>query len=292
MKSNYSSLFFIIVFSTIAVAQNDQVRTEKKIYKTVPGQELYVDIFYSVKANQKSKNPAIAFFHGGGWVFGDPSEFYGACRRYAEKGFTTFSFQYRLSMNEDGSYPNPDVKLIESAKDARSAMRWLRENAVYLRIDPDKIVASGQSAGGQLAWATALFDDINEQTDDLNISTMPNAMVLFSSNYNTLEPWIDMILGNDREQIWAVSPYHNLKPGLPPALAFHGNSDCMVLYYIARMFEEKMRQLGNPFEMITLDGRDHYLGEGNETYARYFDEGILEQTDEFLKRIGFMATDE
>lgn len=104
-------------------------------------------------------------------------------------------------INEDGSYPNPDVKLIESAKDVRSAMRWLREHADALRIDPDKIVVSGQSAGGQLAWATALFDEINEQTDNLNISTMPNVMVLYSSNYNTLEPWIDMILGNDREQI-------------------------------------------------------------------------------------------
>ncbi len=290
MKSIFSIFLFMIACTKVTCAQNDQVKSETKIYKVVNGRELYVDIFYSAKANQKVNNPAIAFFHGGGWVFGDPSDFHNACKRYAAKGFITFSFQYRLSVNEDGTYPHPDITLIESVKDARSAIRWLRENASTLKIDSNKIVVSGQSAGGQLAWSTALFDSINEKTDDLDISTLPNAMVLYSSNYNTLEPWIDMILGEKREQIWSVSPYHNLRPGLPPALAFHGRSDCTVLHYIAQFFDKKMRELGNTFQLISLEGRDHYLGEGIETYARYFDEAILEQTDEFLKKINFMPS--
>ena len=288
MKSIKIISAIILASSTFVTAQNVHINTEKRIYKQVEDRELNVDIFYSDAVQKKMDNPAIAFFHGGGWVFGDPSEFHGACKRYAEKGFITFSFQYRLSINEDGSFPNPDITLIESVKDARSAIRWLRENAESLKIDPKKIVVSGQSAGGQLAWSTALLDTINEQTDKLNISPMPNALVLYSSNYNTLEPWIDMIFAEKREQIWSVSPYHNLKSGLPPTLAFHGESDCTVLYYIAQFFNEKMHELGNPFELVTLEGRDHYLGEGNEKYARYFDEGILEQTDEFLTKIRFM----
>jgi len=288
MKSIKIISAIILASSTFVTAQNVHINTEKRIYKQVEDRELNVDIFYSDAVQKKMDNPAIAFFHGGGWVFGDPSEFHGACKRYAEKGFITFSFQYRLSINEDGSFPNPDITLIESVKDARSAIRWLRENAESLKIDPKKIVVSGQSAGGQLAWSTALLDTINEQTDKLNISPMPNALVLYSSNYNTLEPWIDMIFAEKREQIWSVSPYHNLKSGLPPTLAFHGESDCTVLYYIAQFFNEKMHELGNAFELVTLEGRDHYLGEGNEKYARYFDEGILEQTDEFLTKIRFM----
>jgi acetyl esterase/lipase len=285
----YPFIFLFIFTATIYVnAQSNNLIIEKKVYKKVNGHELSVDIFYSENAQKKPKNPVIAFFHGGGWIFGNPSEFHGVCKRYAEKGFITFSFQYRLSINEDGSYPNPEITLIESVKDARSAIRWLRENAESLKIDPDRVVVSGQSAGGQLAWATALFDTINEQTDNQNISPMPNALVLYSSNYNTLEPWIDMIFGDKRELIWSVSPYHNLKPGLPPTLAIHGGSDCTVLYYIAQFFEEKMHGLGNPFELITMQGRDHYLGEGNEKYARYVDEGILERTDEFLRKISFM----
>jgi len=110
---------------------------EKKIFKEINGQDLAVDVFYASQIIKESNNPAIAFFHGGGWVFGSPEEFHAACERYAKKGFVTFSFQYRLSINEDGTYPNPDISPIESVMDARSAVRWLRENSDPLNIDPD-----------------------------------------------------------------------------------------------------------------------------------------------------------
>jgi len=258
-------------------------------YKQVAGRELQVDVFQPAgPAPAGRPRPAIAFFHGGGWVFGDRTEFHGACRRYAEKGFVTFSFQYRLSVKADGSYPHPDVTLVESVKDARSAIRWLRANAAALGVDPQQVVVGGQSAGGQLAWSTALCDGINEATDDLAVSPRPDALVVYSSNYNSMEPWIDMIMGPRRAEIWSVSPYHNLKAGLPPALAFHSRDDRMVLYYSVDMFAVRTRELGNSYELVTLSGRDHYLGEGHPEYARYFDEAILEKTDAFLGRLGFM----
>ncbi|RXK55109.1 alpha/beta hydrolase [Oleiharenicola lentus] len=261
---------------------------ETRIYKRVAGRELQVDVFRPDGETARSGRPAIAFFHGGGWVFGRPAEFHGACRRYAAMGFVTFAFQYRLSINADGTYPHPDVTLVESVKDARSALRWLRANATTLGIDPHRIVVAGQSAGGQLAWSTVLFDPINEDTDDLNVSPRPDALLLYSSNYNTMEVWADLIMGQRRTQIWSVSPYHNLKSGLPPALAFHGREDATVPYYSVQLFATKTRELGNAFELVTVDGRQHYLGEGHEKYARYFDEAILERTDAFLREQGLM----
>ncbi len=261
---------------------------ETRIYKRVAGRELQVDVFQPDGKTAQTGRPAIAFFHGGGWVFGRPAEFHGACRRYAGMGFVTFAFQYRLSVNADGSYPHPDITLIESVKDARSAIRWLRANATALGIDPRRIVVAGQSAGGQLAWSTALFDTLNENGDDLQISPRPDALLLYSSNYNTMEVWADLLMDKRRTQIWSVSPYHNLKSGLPPALAFHGQEDSTVPYYSVQLFATKTRELGNAFKLVTVNGRQHYLGEGNEKYARYFDEDILEQTDAFLREQGFM----
>ena len=269
-------------------AEDDPVTMSTHVYKHVDGQELQVDVFQPARGTSDVARPAIAFFHGGGWVFGDRNEFHGACRRYAARGFVTATFQYRLSVNADGTYPNSNVTLVECVKDARSAVRWLRAHAGEFAIASDRIVVSGQSAGGQLAWATALLDQLNETTDDLAVSARPDALVVYSSNYNSMEAWIDMIFGPRRAEIWSVSPHHNLKPGLPPALAFNGSADSMVLPYTVGMFEAEMRKLGNPFELVTLPGRDHYLGEGHPEYARYFDEEILEQTDGFLRRIGFM----
>src|SRR5665811_270639 len=187
-----------------AFAQDTLVIIKKIIYKKVGNRELSVDMFYTASSQQKKNNTAIAFFHGGGWVFGDPAEFHEACRRFARKGFVTFSFQYRLSINENGTYPNPGITPVESTKDARSAIRWLRGNAGLLKVNPEKIVVGGQSAGGQLALGTALLDSINENTDNLKISPVPNALLLYSSNVNTLEPWVDMLLGDRRNEIWSI----------------------------------------------------------------------------------------
>ena len=104
------------------------------VYKVVAHQELSVHTFNLKAKPATDQKTAIAFFHGGGWAFGAPSEFFEACRRYARMGYVTFSFQYRLSKNSDGTYPNPDITPIEAVKDARSAIRWIRENANSFQI--------------------------------------------------------------------------------------------------------------------------------------------------------------
>ena len=286
MKLASVSLIIFLLFNGSIFAQDTAVIREERIYKTVDGKQLKADVFYTSETQKNLLNPAIAFFHGGGWAYGSPSEFYNACIRYARKGFITFSFQYRLSITEDGTVPHPDITLVECVKDARSALRWVRENASSFHIDPDKIIAGGQSAGGQLALSTAMFDDINEESDNMDISPVPNALLLFSSNLNTMEAWADWLMGDRRKEIWSVSPYHNLRPGLPPAIEFHGTEDCMVPIYILNLFKEKTISMGNYFEAIVFQGRGHYLAEGNEKYSTYFDEAILEQTDVFLEKFG------
>jgi acetyl esterase len=279
----------VSLFSTARLPAGDQtVIREAKVYKTIDGKQLIADMFYTAEAMESGQHPAIALFHGGGWAYGSPSEFYTTCERYAKKGFITFSFQYRLSITEDSIVPHPDITLVECVKDARSALRWIRENAAVFNINPDKIVAGGQSAGGQLALSTALCYNVNEASDKLDISPVPNAFILFSSNVNTMEAWADRLMGERREEIWSVSPYHNLKAGLPPAIEFHGTEDCMVPYWVAEYFKQKTTSLGNHYEFITLEGRSHYLGEGDDKYATYYDEEIMERTDVFLEQFGFL----
>ena len=288
MKSIAFCFIVFLFIKAFLFAQDDAVIQQKKIYKTIDGIELTADVFYAEKTMQKDHNPAIVFFHGGGWAYGSPDEFHNACKRFAQKGFVTFSFQYRLSITGDGQVPHPEITLVECVKDARSAMRWVRENVASYNIDPDKIIAAGQSAGGQLALSTAMFDKINEASDNLDVSPVPYALLLYSSNVNTMEAWADWLMGDRRNEIWSVSPYHNLKSGLPPAIAFHGTEDCMVPSYVVNLFKDETIRLGNYFELITYEGRPHYLAEGNEKYATYFDEEILERTDEFLAKFGLM----
>lgn len=276
-------MLFVLAL-TRGSAQDTTVTVKTLIYKTVGATELKMFMFYGEGSQRKSDNVAIAFFHGGGWVFGDPSEFFEACKRFARMGYITFSIDYRLCKKTDGTYPNPAITPIESTQDARSAIRWLKENAVKLKIDPQKIVVGGQSAGGQLALSTALLDSINEKTDKLNIDPKPVALLLYSGAVNTMEAWIDMLLGSRRKEIWSISPYHHIKKGMPPVIEFRGDEDDQVLPYIAQMFKARMDEVGNYYEEHVYKGRKHYLAEGNKKYATYFDDEILEKTDAFLKK--------
>lgn len=275
----------ILLLNIAVTARDTTVQMKQVVYKNVGARELKADMFF-VESSHQHAAPAIVFFHGGGWMSGHPAEFHEACRRYARKGFITFAIHYRLSVNDDGSVPHPDITPVEATKDARSALRWLKEHAAELNIDTARIAVGGQSAGGQLALATALCDSVNEDSDNLNTNPVPNALLLFSSNVNTIEAWADYLMDDRRKEIWSISPFHNLKSGMPPAIAFHGEDDDQVLFYIVSLFRNKMNRLGNYYKLYTYPGRKHYLAAGNDKYATYFDEEILEKTDSFLKQQG------
>ncbi len=281
--------FLFLLFSILSQAANpgDQVTHVQEVYKTIGNQELKVDIFYTAQSFERENNTAIVFFHGGGWAYGTPSEFFTTCERYAKMGLVTFSVQYRLSI-ENGVVPHKTISPIEAVMDAKSVVRWVRQNAEKYHLDVNKIVAAGQSAGGQLAHATAMIDDYNESTDDLKISCKPNAVLSFSSCLNTVESWCDYLLGDRRDKIWSISPTHNLKEGLPPVIHFHGVDDEQVPKWTAQFFESEMKKRGNYFELHMYPGRKHYLGDGNPNYSRYYDDEILKLTDDFLRKFKFL----
>jgi acetyl esterase/lipase len=258
-----------------------------EVYKTVGASTLKMDVFHTDESFQRKDNTAIVFFHGGGWAFGSPSEFFSTCERYARMGIVTFSAEYRLSI-ENGVTPHKTISPIECVMDAKSAIRWVRGNAARLHIDSNKIVAAGQSAGGHLALCTAMIDDYNEKSDEPGISCHPNAILLFSACINAVEGWCDRLLADRRNRIWSISPAHNVKGGLPPMIHFHGTDDEQVPVWTAQFFEKDMTKAGNYFELHQFKGRKHYLGDGNPKYSRYYDDEILGVTDAFLRKFNLL----
>jgi acetyl esterase len=292
MKNLFIFIFLCLAFRTYAVIDRDRTMTNfvetkdrvthiQEIYKTVDTFKLKIDIFYTTQSFERENNTAIVFFHGGGWAYGTPSEFFTTCERYAKMGIVTFSVDYRLSI-ENGITPHKSISPIESLMDAKSAIRWVRGNDKKLHIDRNKIVAAGQSAGGHLALSTAMIDDYNEPSDDVSISSCPNAILLFSAAVNAVEAWCDRLLANRRNKIWSISPAHNIRAGLPPMIEFHGTDDEMVPKWTVQFFESAMKKEGNYFELHMYEGRKHYLGDGNPKYSRYFDDEILKVADDFL----------
>ncbi len=54
-------------------------------------------------------------------------------------------------------------------------------------IDPDRIISSGDSAGGHVEACTGVIESYNEEGEDLSISSKPNAMILYNPVIDTTE---------------------------------------------------------------------------------------------------------
>jgi len=115
----------------------------KVTFKTVGDVTLQLHVFNPENHKATDKTPAIVFFFGGGWVGGSPSQFYPHCKHLAEKGMVAISAEYRVK-KPHGTSP------IECVKDGKSAIRWVRQHAAELGVDPNKIAAGGGSAGGHV----------------------------------------------------------------------------------------------------------------------------------------------
>lgn len=92
--------------------------------------------------------PVVLYFHGGGWVIADRQVYDGGARGLcAQAGAIVLSVDYRQA---------PEHKFPAAWDDALAAYRWLIANASRLGGDPTRLALAGESAGGNLAMATAI----------------------------------------------------------------------------------------------------------------------------------------
>ena len=251
---------------------------EKLIYKKIEDRELEMHLFKPEGHNPETDSrPVFLFIHGGGWAGGEPLRFYSFAKHFADLGMVTASIQYRLW---DRSGKGNTV--FDCVKDGRSAVRYLRENAKALGIDPDKIVISGGSAGGHVAVSTALFDEVNESTDDLEISCRPDLMVLLNPVIDTSEAGYGKARIGERWQ--ELSPVHHVKADLPPSLIFHATGDQVVPYPGSKQFHEASLKLGNKSELVDYEGGWH----GYFIFDLKLYDSVIDRTEIYLRSKGYL----
>lgn len=253
-----------------------QEPTRKVVYKEIAGRELHLHIFEPKGLKPGDKRPCFLTIHGGGWRGGEPRRMYPFAAHFAELGMVGISMEYRLVTSKGTN------TVFDCVKDGRSAMRYIRAHAKELGIDPKHIVVSGGSAGGHVAASTALFDGVDESTDDMKFSSVPNAMVLYYPVIDTsAEGYGNKLIGARWQEL---SPADQVKPGVPPTLILHGSGDKTTPFKGALKFQAAMLKAGNRCELTVNEGGPHgYL----MFDGALFNDALI-QTELFLQSLGWL----
>ncbi len=97
----------------------------------------------------KSPKPGVLYFHGGGWVLGGPETHDDICAEMAVGADCAVALvDYRLA---------PEHRHPAQLEDSLKVWRWMRDQGASHNIDPQNILAAGDSAGGQMSVALALM---------------------------------------------------------------------------------------------------------------------------------------
>lgn len=263
-------LLNILIFYSLSYSQ------ERVLYKEVDTNKLFMEVYRPKDFNKEKKHPAMVFFFGGGWNGGSIKQFEPHAKYFSQRGMICFLVDYRVKERQQATP-------FESLKDAKSAIRYIRKHADKFHIDTSKIIASGGSAGGHLAAATALINDYNEKTDNISVSCIPNALVLFN-------PVIDNgpggygyeRIGDDYK---SFSPLHNIKKSAPPTIMFLGTNDKLIPVETAKYYQKVMENVKSHCDLHLYDGQGH--GFFNYKYFEYYKKTVFE-ADEFLQSLGYL----
>lgn len=112
----------------------------------VAGGNIHLRIY--TPKEKKDSYPVIVYYHGGGFVIANIDVYNASAQAMAEQvGAVVVSVAYRLA---------PEHKFPTAHDDAFAAYSWVVKNAASIKGDPKKIAVLGESAGGNLAVATAI----------------------------------------------------------------------------------------------------------------------------------------
>jgi acetyl esterase/lipase len=136
-------LLAVVASPHLARAQSKFVKTTVA-YREVDGHKVLADVY---RPDDREVRPVIVWIHGGALIMGHRESVMDQIRTLAEQqGFALVSLDYRLA---------PETKLPDIISDIETAFQWIAQaGAKQYRLDPQRIVVCGGSAGGYLTLVT------------------------------------------------------------------------------------------------------------------------------------------
>ena len=268
MTAACSGLLFVVTLASSSCATD--LNIERGIVFAEPdGVRLKLDV-YRPRDEGDALRPGMVLIHGGGWIAGTRRQQSWYCREFARNGYVVMSVGYRMM---------PKYHFPACLHDCKAAVRWMRLHADEYRIDPDRIVAFGASAGGHLAAFLAATEpgDGFEGTENPGPSSAVCAAVILYGAVDLTKyrdpprrafgrgagrRYIRRFAGEEGVKKGADpfeygSPITYAKAGMPAVFLAHGTKDYLVHYEQSEAFHSKLLDLGVPTQLYPVPKRNH-----------------------------------
>lgn len=223
---------------TLAPGSMDAPSDSRPVYATVGGEQLHASVYRP--SSPDGDAPVIVYVHGGGWITGSDTEFGHDMRWYADQGYLVVSVDYRLATATHATWD-------EAPEDVACALVWTRAHAATFGGDPDRLVVSGDSAGGNLAVDVAYGAALGRATSSCGGTVpVPEAVVTqypvvnpqnaYDQGYPApgFEPktFTDAYLGGTPaehpDRMAAISPSTSVSSKAPPTFVIEPQHDGLI----------------------------------------------------------------
>lgn len=238
---------------------------------------LKMNLIMPSKAGDKSPRPVLFCAACGGFNKSNPNAM--SYLRYAERGYIVAVAEIRVV---------PTVTMPVPVQDGKAAIRWLRAHAGAYNIDPNCIIATGNSAGGYMGVMLGVLSNTTQYSDDIKFDVgdnleyssavqgvvdlygvsdltiigagLPNYDV-HDSESNTEALWVNGTafgpnpggsVFDDLDKTAIYSPFTYLDSSDPAFLMFHGTSDVIVSPISTMEIYKRCQTIGVPAERYTF----------------------------------------
>lgn len=229
--------------------------------RTIDGPGVPLGLRFYTPRGLSGRSPALLFFHGGGWIYGDLESHDATCRFLAEEAqVRVVAVDYRLA---------PEAPFPAAVDDAMTAWAWIVDHAQGLGIDPERIAVGGDSAGGNLAAvvaqqtvaaggaAPAFQLLIYPATDFVGRAASRDT---YATGFFLTKDFMDLaeenyLVGGEDRADPRLSPLHGDVAGVAPAYVVTAGFDPLLDEGTA--YGDKLRAAGVPVEQVCEEGLIH-----------------------------------
>jgi len=207
--------------------------------------------------------PVLVYLHGGGWTLFSLDTHDRVMREYAARsGVTVIGVDYALS---------PEAKFPRALEQTIGTVEWLHARGGELGLDAQRLAIGGDSAGGNLAVATALKLRDGGKGDWIGAMLLNYAALDSQCSARAIEQYggpAFMLAGEEMHQFWAnylrsaedagnpyACPARADLRGLPPAFLTIGECDLLAEQNLA--FARKLREAAVETEAVIYPGATH-----------------------------------